>query len=190
MQANSGNCGLTLELAWSECTVHSQRWILSAMHRQGQRLVTMLWRILGNEQDVCDAYQQVFLQLAHYQGGLKPANIEAYLFRTAGNTAISILRRRKLDAASRQEIVRRKSTPRQPDYAHELDSMQLQQRLRDCVARLPAHLQNVVLLRDLGELSYAHVARILGISAGAARVYRRKALVLLSNWMCDENSGY
>jgi len=30
----------------------SQRWIVVAMQKYGHELVTMLWRILGNEQDV------------------------------------------------------------------------------------------------------------------------------------------
>ena len=40
-----------------------QRWILSTMSRYGHELVNLLWRILGNEQDVCDAYQTTFLHL-------------------------------------------------------------------------------------------------------------------------------
>ena len=58
------------ELIWdfavSETVDKSQQWILSTMQQHGPELVTMLWRILGNEQDVCDAYQSTFLQLAHY----------------------------------------------------------------------------------------------------------------------------
>src|SRR4030043_1637668 len=80
--------------AVAETVDQSQRWILSAMHRYGQELVTMLWRILGNEQDVCDAYQSTFLQLAHCQNGQKPEHIKAYIFRTAGNVAVSMLRHR------------------------------------------------------------------------------------------------
>ena len=41
----------------------SRQWVLSAMHRHGATLTALLWRILGNEQDVCDAYQDTFLQL-------------------------------------------------------------------------------------------------------------------------------
>ena len=37
----------------------------------------MLWRILGNEQDVCDAYQNTFLQLAHYENGQKPEHLRS-----------------------------------------------------------------------------------------------------------------
>jgi DNA-directed RNA polymerase specialized sigma24 family protein len=44
----------------------------------------------------------------------------------------------------------------------------------------------VVMLRDFGELSYSEVARVLGVSAGTARVYRCKAVQLLAMWMNNE----
>ena len=158
----------------------TQRWVLSTMQRHGQELVTMLWRILGNEQDVCDAYQDTFLKLAHYEGGQKPEHIKAYIFRSASNVAISMLRHRiaerKLSATA--AVRRCMDSP-----ANELDSRYLQETLRFNIAQLPEHLRNVVTLRDLAELSYAQVGRILGISAATARVYRCKAIQLLAVWM-------
>jgi RNA polymerase sigma factor (sigma-70 family) len=70
--------------------------------------------------------------------------------------------------------------------AGDLDSKYLQEILRSHIARLPEHLRNVVTLRDLAELSYTQVGRILGISAGTARVYRCKAVQLLAVWMSEE----
>jgi RNA polymerase sigma factor (sigma-70 family) len=70
--------------------------------------------------------------------------------------------------------------------AREVDSEYLQEALRRCIAQLPEHLRNVVTLRDLAELSYVQVGRILGISAGTARVYRCKAVQLLAMWMSKE----
>ena len=57
--------GTLWDFVGTESLAHNQRWVLSAMNKYGQELITMLWRILGNEQDVCDAYQDVFLQLSH-----------------------------------------------------------------------------------------------------------------------------
>lgn len=68
----------------------------------------------------------------------------------------------------------------------ELDSKYLQETLRDCMAQLPEYLRNVITLRDLAELSYAEIGRILGITAGTARVYRCKAIQLLAVWMGKE----
>jgi RNA polymerase sigma-70 factor (ECF subfamily) len=62
----------------------------------------------------------------------------------------------------------------------------LAESLRRHIAELPDHLRSVVTLRDLGELPYREVARIMGISAGTARVYRCKAVQLLAAWMCKE----
>jgi len=68
----------------------------------------------------------------------------------------------------------------------ELDSKYLQENLRECIAQLPEHLRNVITLRDLAELSYSQIGRILGISAATARVYRCKAVQLLAVWMSKE----
>jgi len=175
--------GSVWDFAADKSVVESQRWILSTMQSYGQELVTMLWRILGNEQDVCDAYQDTFLQLAHYEGGRKPEHLKAYVFRTANNIAISMLRRR---IAERNRLSRPITTTSVSSPAREIDSKYLQETLRSYIAQLPEHLRNVITLRDLAELSYSQISRILGISAATARVYRCKAIQLLSVWMGKE----
>ena len=176
--------GLLWDFAVSESISEDQRWILSTMHKHGQELITLLWRILGNEQDVCDAYQNTFLQLAHYEGGQKPKYIKAYIFRTANNVAISMLRRRAADKRKISTAAINEKNVTSP--AKELDSKYLQESLRYYIAQLPEHLRNVITLRDLAELPYAQIGRILGISAATARVYRCKALLILTVWMSKE----
>jgi RNA polymerase sigma-70 factor (ECF subfamily) len=167
-----------------DSVAESQRWILSTMQKHGQELLTMLWRILGNEQDVCDAYQDTFLQLAHHEGGQKPKNVKAYIFRVANNVAVSMLRRR---IAERNKLPMSAITGKViSSPLKELDSKYLQEILRECIAQLPEHLRNVITLRDLAEMSYAQIGRILGISAATARVYRCKAVQLLAVWMSKE----
>jgi RNA polymerase sigma-70 factor (ECF subfamily) len=185
MLDNTVSTGLIWDFAVSDAVDESQRWVLSTMQRYGQELVTMLWRILGNEQDVCDAYQDTFLRLAHYEGRRKPDHIKAYVFRTASNTAISMLRRRIVEArfVGREFAKKTRTANTESSPANEVDSMLLQETLRCCIAQLPEHLRSVITLRDLAELSYAQIAAILGISAATARVYRCKAMQLLAVWM-------
>ncbi len=178
--------GLLWDFAVSEAVSEDQRWILSTMQKHGQELIALLWRILGNEQDVCDAYQDTFLQLAHYEGGQKPKHVKAYIFRTANNAAISMLRRRVADRKRMSNLKFQISNFKSQIPAKELDSKYLQETLRGCIAQLPEHLRNVITLRDLAELSYAQIGGILGISAATARVYRCKALQILTILMGKE----
>jgi RNA polymerase sigma factor (sigma-70 family) len=168
-------------LLWDFAIPHSlgmsQKWVLSAMQSYGQQLITMLWRILGNEQDVCDAYQDTFLHLAHYENGIKPKNAKAYLFRSASNTAISILRRRLIEKKNLPQIA---AVQKIEPPANDLDSNNLQQQLRYNITKLPDQLRDVVTLHDLAEFPYAQVAKILGLTEGTARVYRHKAIQLLA----------
>lgn len=177
-------CDLLWAGSFSEAADASQQWILAAMHRHGPELVTMLWRILGNEQDVCDAYQTTFLQLAHREDRRKPGHVRAYLFRTASNAAITMLRRRVAESRtlSGWESCTSHLEPAEPDF----DAQYLTDKLRAMIADLPEHLRSVITLHDLGELPYEEVARILRISTGTARVYRCKAVQLLAAWMNRE----
>lgn len=171
---------LLWDFAIPETLNASQKWVLSAMQSHGDQLITMLWRILGNEQDVCDAYQDTFLHLAHNENGIKPNNVKAYVFRSASNTAISILRRRLIEKKNLPEIAVGRTSD---STANDLDSNYLQQQLRDNITKLPEPLQDVVTLHDLAELPYAQVAKILGLTEGSARVYRHRAIQLLAVWM-------
>ena len=192
MSGKAISYGQIWDFAVPKAVDESQRWVLSAMQRHGQELVTMLWRILGNEQDVCDAYQNTFLRLAHYEGRGKPEHIKAYIFRSASNMAISMLRRRtaerkRLSQCPRSSLCKQSSGGGDVSSpANELDSKYLQETLRCCIAQLPEHLRNAITLRDLAELSYAQIGRILCISSATARVYRCKAIQLLSVWMNKE----
>lgn len=180
------NCDLFWDSTACQAVDESQRWVLVAMQRYGHELVTMLWRILGNEQDVCDAYQTVFLRLAHLEDGRKPRWIKAYLFRTASNTAITMLRERHIERKTLSNITPDAEGPQVVEK--DFDTAHLAENLRQYVARLPEHLRNVVTLRDFGELPYSEVARIMGVSTGTARVYRCKAIQLLAAWMNKEES--
>ncbi|MBN2182317.1 MAG: sigma-70 family RNA polymerase sigma factor [Sedimentisphaerales bacterium] len=175
------SCGTLWDFIGSETIAEDQRWVLSAMQKHGPELVTMLWRILANEQDVCDAYQDTFLQLAHYEGGRKPENIKAYIFRVANNVAISMLRRKIAERKRISNSIAARDVVNSP--LKELDTKYLQESLRSYMAQLPEYLRNVITLRDLAELSYMEIGKILGISAGTARVYRCKAIQLLAVWM-------
>ncbi len=170
--------GLTWDVSIPEVLSGTQRWVLSAMQKHGPELVTMLWRILANEQDVCDAYQDTFLKLAHYQAGQKPQYVRAYVFRTAANTALSMLRH-KIVERNRVRMLQTQSTT----TANDLNSGLLQEKLRSCISRLPHNLREVVTLHDLAELPYGQVGKILDITPATARVYRCKAVRLLAVWM-------
>ncbi len=164
----------------------SQRWVLRAMQRHGRELVTMLWRILGNEQDVCDIYQTTFLHLAHHAEPPRLGCVKAYVFRSASNAAISLLRSRMAERRRVQTVVQSEPWQRSPEY--EMDQKSLIEKLRFYISRLPEHLQDVVVLRDLAEMSYSQISRTLGISTGTARVYRCKAVQLLAVWMNTERT--
>ncbi len=181
---------VSYDLIWDSAVCQavdaSQQWIVTAMQRHGHELVTMLWRILGNEQDVCDAYQTVFLRLAHLDDSRKPRWIKAYLFRTASNVAITMLRERLVERKTLSSMTQGAEEPQVSEK--DFDTRHLAESLRQHVAELPEHLRNVIMLRDFGELSYPEVARVLGVSAGTARVYRCKAVQLLAMRMNTEDN--
>lgn len=184
-----------------------QAWIRRVIDREGPGIVRMLWRILGREHDVMDAFQDCFCKLATADPR-RVRKTRAYAYRTAANIAIEMIRSRKRRAAHLPAIARasaqRSTLDASPDRAFpdgpatnaegygqvrrghissrlSGEPLEPHHGLRQAIARLPAHLRNVIVLRDLSRMSYKEVGRSLGITPSTARVYRRHAVVQLAD---------
>lgn len=163
----------------------STAWLDRVIRRDGPGILRMLWRFLGSEQDVMDAYQDCFCKLAALSRSRIPKNARAYAYRTAMNIATELVRTRARRAAHRP-AVERAAADRSDVSARSVEDDHAVGRagaLRDAMARLPRHLRDVVFLRDLSRWSYKQVGQTLGIGPATARVYRRHAVVKLAELM-------
>jgi RNA polymerase sigma-70 factor (ECF subfamily) len=154
-------------------------WILKLMQKEGQGILRMLWRLLGQEADVLDAFQDCFCKVAItvQEGDVRSAR--AYVYRTAANIAIEMLRKRKRRQTHWPAVAAAKAAQSTPTGEPPALSDR-PENLRGAIEELPTHLRNVIVLRDLGNKSYKEVGQILGIDPATARVYRRHAVVKLS----------
>ena len=162
-------------------------WIVRLIQSEGRGILRLLWRLLGSEPDVMDAYQDCFCKLAARGGRRDLTSTRAYAYRTATNIAIEMIRVRRRRQAHWPAIVRertgeRTQTPDPPSGRPETpERTERCERLREAIAQLPPHLRNVIVLRDSSRLSYKEVGRTLGIEPATARVYRRHAVVKLAD---------
>lgn len=162
-------------------------WVLRLLETEGPGILRLLWRLLGVEQDVLDAYQDTFCNLAMRGGARGLSHARAYAYRTAANVAIELIRVRKRRAAHLPAVAAR-LTAIQSDGGQDEPEVPVTERLREALDRLPVHLRNVVVLRDLSRMSYEEVGRTLGIGPATARVYRRHAVVKLAE-LLGEGQG-
>ncbi len=177
---------LAAELASAD-VADDQRWILLLMQKKGPDVMAMLWRMLGAESDVLDAYQTAVCGLSAKGHEVIRSNRAGYFYRTAMNAAIEILRSRKRNQEhlpAIAEVYRRRQGTASPEAR--LDHRETMQQLRQAICRLPRQLRSVIVLRDLGEMSYRQVAKTMGIEVTTARLYRRQAVVRLADLLQEE----
>jgi RNA polymerase sigma factor (sigma-70 family) len=111
------------------------------------------------EHDAADCFQETFLAaLRSYPSLRSAANLRGWLFTIARNKALDSHRRRRRQAIPMAELpdkVLAEAEPADPVW--------------DAVAMLPDRQRDAVLLRYMGDLAYADVAVVLGVSEAAAR---------------------
>ena len=132
------------------------------LEHQG-RVFRAAYRITGNAQDAEDVLQTVFLKLTHHGEPKVPVdNLSSYLYRTAVNAALDLLRTRR-HSVPIDEI---ENTPDQdtpgPDRGHE--SAEIRASLRRALATLPEQAALVFALRYLEGYGNHEIARMVGVS--------------------------
>lgn len=149
------------------------------------RLLAVARRIVGDDDapdTLQDAYLAAFRNLGSFQG---EARLSTWLHRIVVNTALMRLRTRK---RRREEAIEpllpsfledghqtQQPVEWRDDVEVQLSSAETQAYLRARIDQLPETYRNVLLLRDIEELSTHEAAHALGISENAVKIRLHRA---------------
>lgn len=144
-------------------------------------------RTLGNREDAEDAVQETFLKAYTALPGFRgESKLSVWLYRIASNVCTDALRRRRetvsLSAETEDGEREVEIADLRFDPAAAAEKNALRTAVREAMNALPDASRRVLLLRELGGLSYDEIARTLEIDVGTvkSRIFRgRKKLCVL-----------
>ena len=168
----------------NECVTRSRQGDSNAfgtlVRRYQDRLYRFILRMVGSRDEALELTQEVFLKAWQALPEWRPeAQFRTWLFRIASNAATDSLRRRKVvefEALDEDYDVPGEAT----DPAAQLQTKQKLRALDAALNRLPHDQREVLLLREMDDMSYSEISAALGISEGTvkSRLARaREALV-------------
>jgi RNA polymerase sigma-70 factor (ECF subfamily) len=152
-------------VAFEQIMIHSQ-----------QKVMTLSWRMLGNEADARDASQEVFLRVYKYLGRFKQdQDFFAWLYQITINVCRDLAKKRQHDTAQFASLdigddQRAFDVSDEHEGAEEaLIAAQQRELIAVAMATLPEKERAAILLRDIEGFSTDEVARILKSSSTTVR---------------------
>ncbi len=152
----------------------------------GPRMLAVARRYLRQEEDARDAVQEAFINafkaLDRFEADCR---IGTWLHRIVVNCALMKIRsrERKPEQPIEDFLPTYKKNGHRTDPAKRwsgpadriLESKQNRALVRGCIDQLPDSYRNVLLLRDIEEMSTEETARLLGMTPGAVKVRLHRA---------------
>ena len=164
---------------------------LEIVERFKDRLFAFVYRFVGDGDLAEDLVQDTLIKVyTHRHAYREIARFSTWIYTIAGNLARTELRKRKRRATfsmSTLGIGEREYELPSEDYAptKTLEGEQTEKHIRNAMAKLPLHFRTVIILRDVQELSYEEISKIMKIPLGTvkSRVNRARLRlqVMLSN---------
>jgi RNA polymerase sigma-70 factor, ECF subfamily len=155
-------------------------------------LTNFAYRFLGDRDECDDVVQETFIRLHRNRHSYRPvARFSTWLYTITTNLAKTALRRRRrkdLMSFWRQEgdsqAIRDIPDEREgPDQAAEASLRQI--RIENALAALPAKYREIVVLRDIQELSYEEIVEITGMNMGTVKSRLNRARSKLREMLHD-----
>lgn len=150
------------------------------VRRHENRIFRFLVRMMGCREEAMDLTQDTMLKAFHALPGWRPgATFVTWLFRIASNAATDRLRRKKV--VTYVPIEEHMDFP--DSAAGPEDALQTAQRARllnAALQRLQEDYREVLLLREVEEMSYAEIGDVLGLREGTvkSRIARARQALL------------
>ena len=163
------------------------------------RVYNIALRMLGNEDDALDAAQETFLRAyASLQSFRGESRFSTWICRLASNQCIDFLRARgrRINVVSLTSADPEEETGFQeieiPDERFSPGNVLEKKELREALSRglqeLPEEYRRILVLRELGGLSYEELEAELRLEAGTVKSRLSRARKKLCAFLCGEGN--
>ena len=164
---------------------------IELVRRYRNRLMTFVFRFLGDmdlsEDIVQDTMVNVYTHKHYYK---EIAKFSTWIYTIAGNFAKTELRKRK------RRKVTLLSHMNTDDRKYEIPSTELKSEdivqgeyaerdIQKAILQLPLHFRTVVILRDIQELSYEEISKIVNVPLGTVKSRINRARLQLQQTLKD-----
>ncbi len=158
------------------------------------RVYALALRMCGNEQDAMDASQEAFLKAYRSLGSFRgDCAFSTWLYRLTANAATDLLRARRTGKLISLEQLREREegfdppadTPTPEEEAERGES---RRELSEALQELPEDSRKILLLREIGGLSYEELAAELEIEPGTVKSRLNRARAKLCALMGREGN--
>ena len=148
---------------------------IELVRRYRNRLMTFVFRFVGDMESSEDIVQDTMVKVFTHKHYYKEiAKFSTWIYTIAGNLAKTELRKRK------RRKVTLLSQMNTDDRKYEIPSTELQSEdivqgeyteryIQKAILQLPLHFRTVVILRDIQELSYEEISKIVNVPLGTVK---------------------
>ncbi len=158
-----------------------------------ERLVTenqghvynLAYKLTGSEQDALDVSQDVFLRayqnLRSFRGD---SRMSVWLYRLTYNASMDLIKRSRRGTVVQMPADDEGAELELPDLAplpdEELERREELEAVRDALSELDEDKRRILLMREYRDMSYADIARALGIEEGTVKSRLARARLALA----------
>jgi RNA polymerase sigma-70 factor, ECF subfamily len=169
---------------------HDERAFNELVERYQTRVYHLVYRMLGRQDEAEDMTQEVFVQVFKAIGQFRgECKLSTWVYRVTSNLCknrLKYLSRRHDGAQDELEAVAERAPLSQgkgvtfgdvarPD--HMVEGYQVESIVQRCLAEIEPEFREVLVLRDIEDLSYEEIAEITGVADGTvkSRIHRARA---------------
>lgn len=136
-----------------------------------------------NEDDAQDVVQEAYLRALKFFGGFRGSDARAWLLTIVRNTCYTWVKRKRSSQVSGdfdEAVYAKESDTPDPETVQMMKARS--QMVTEAIEELPIEFREVVVLREVEELSYKEIAAVTGIPIGTvmSRLARARKRLLVS----------
>jgi len=148
------------------------------VHKYQQAVFNTIYRYIGNQDDVQDLAQEIFIKVWRNAGKFKgKSKFSTWLYRIVVNHCINYRRKNKRRHVSLDELTEKGRTPEAFKVEPDWEQRRTVQLVRKAVDELPDRQRMALVLAQFEEKSYKEIAEIMKISLSSVEslVFRARA---------------